>query len=151
VTDNSVPPLSATNSFAVIVTGPYDGIDFADGAQALADPDRDGFPNLLEYALGTDPHNSADAQNAMVISVIQDAGAQYVSLQFKRRKLSPGLPLQYIPEVSGDQQTWYSDESHVLQLSVTGLDAQFDSVTVKDLIPTTSAAPRFIRLRVGEN
>jgi hypothetical protein len=151
VTDDGVPPLSATNDFAVVVSGPFDGIDLTTPSQALADPDGDGIPNLMEFALGNDPRTSADSNNGTKTLVAQDSNGRFLSLQFKRRKNTGGLALQYLPEVSGDRQTWYSDSSHALETSVTPLDAQFDWVTVKDLTPFTSAATRFIRLRIVEN
>src|SRR5262249_36443462 len=112
VADDGVPPLSATNSFVVIVTGPSDGIYLSGVAQAASDPDGDGLPNLVEYALGTDPRNPTGSEKGMVTSLIQNNESQYLSLQFRRRLSSLGVPLQYLPEVSGDRQTWFSDSSH---------------------------------------
>ena len=126
----------------------YDGIDLADFAQALADLDGDELSDLMEYALGTDPRNPADAQAGLMISIMQDVGGHYASLQFSQRTSTGALPLQYIPEVSGDKQIWYSDGTHVIQVGLTPLDTQFDWVTVRDSTPTTPATPRFIRLRV---
>ena len=48
-------------SAATPASGLYDGINLTDPAQALADDDGDGFPNLVEYALGTDPRVAGDA------------------------------------------------------------------------------------------
>jgi hypothetical protein len=150
VTDNGVPPLSATNTFTVIVSGPYDGIDLTDSTQALSDIDGDRLSNLMEYGLGTDPRNPADAHLGLTYSVVSFGGNQYASVQFKRRKLNGGISIQYVTEVSADRVTWYSDSAHVLEVNVSSLDAQFDLVTVRDLTPSSSAAPRFIRLRVIE-
>ena len=105
----------------------------------------------MEYALGTDPRNPASAQTAMVISVTNTAGTNYLVLQFKRRRDTTAFPLQYIPEVSGDRSTWFSDNAHVTQVSLVTFDAHFDWVTVRDMTPTTAVASRFIRLRVVEN
>ncbi len=151
VTDNGTPPMSATNRFTVVVSGPYDGIDLTDPAQALADLDGDGLSNLMEYGLGTDPRNSGDGASALQWGMISDSGNRYVALEFKRRKQNGGINIQYIPEVSGDPQNWLSDASHVVQLSVTPIDAQFDWVTVRDTTPTTTSAPRSIRVRIVEN
>ena len=142
-----------TNGWSLsIVTAPfYDGINLTDPAQVVLDLDGDGLSNLIEYALGTDPRDPADAGKGMLITTTSSAGNEYVSLQYRRRKNTAGLNLQYLPEVSGDSQTWNSDASHVLSVGVTPIDAQFDLVTVRDLTPTTSSAPRFIRLRVVEN
>jgi len=131
--------------------GQYDGINLTDPAQALADLDGDGLSNLMEYGLGTNPRNPADAQAGIMTSMVQTNGRTYVTLRFKRRKTTPGLVLQYIPEVSSDGQTWFSDSAHLAQVNVTSLDDQFDWVTVQDLTPTTFTTPRLIRLRLVEN
>ena len=138
----------ASVSLVVLDALIYGGIDLTVPAQATADSDGDGVSNLLEYALGTDPNNPADAQSGLVFSVAQDAGNQYLAIQFKRRKTSPGLPLLYLVEVSSDGQTWYSDALNVGTPVVTPLDSEFDLVSLQDLTPTTSLAPRFIRLHV---
>jgi hypothetical protein len=151
VTDNGIPPLSATNSFKVVVKGLYDGINLADPAQATADLDGDGLSNLAEYALGTDPRNGGDAGGGAVWSVLSDQAGSYLSVQFKRRILSGGISIQYVSEVSGDGQTWFSDAAHVQEVSVTPIDAQFEMVIVKDRTATTSATPRLLRLRIVEN
>jgi hypothetical protein len=150
---DSIDVASATGSVSLVVLPylVYHGIDLTDPAQAVADPDGDGLPNLMEYALGTDPRDPADGQAALTISFIASSGSQFLSLQYKRLLSSPGLPLSYIPEVSSDQTVWYSDAAHISEISVVPLDAQFDLVNVQDLTPITSGAPRFIRLRVGEN
>lgn len=151
VTDDGIPPLTATNSFTVTVTGLYDGIDLMNPAQALADPDGDGVANLMEFALGTDPRKGSDGGEGLLISTVQDSGRRYLSIQFKHRTNAGGLTLQYIPEVSGDRQTWSADPANIFQVGVSPLDAQFDWVSVRDQTPTTAATPRFIRLRVVEN
>jgi len=149
VTDSGVPPVSATNSFSVIVNGTYLGIDLTDAAPAAADLDGDGVPNLVEYALGTDPRNPSDGTAGIHGSALQVGGAQYLTLTFKRRPNA--VWLQYIPEVSADKQTWYSDNAHIQEISVTPLNSQFDWVTVQDLTNLAAGVPRFIRLRVAEN
>jgi hypothetical protein len=134
--------LSATNSFVVIVSGPYDGLDL------LADTDGDGLTNLVEYAVGSDPVNPTDANARILIYITQDGGNHYLTMKFSRRANAAALHLQYLPEVSADKLTWFSDASHVLGLSVSPLDAQFDWVTVRDTTPITTAQARFIRLHV---
>jgi hypothetical protein len=141
----SEPPVAEEPPLA----GVYAGIDLTDPTQALADLDGDGVPNLMEYALGTDPRNPNDAQAGMITFLDKSVGGPYLSLTFKRRKDNSVLSLQYIPEVSGDAQTWSS--VNLLPVSVVPLDAQFDWVTVSDLTATTVSSPRFIRLRIVEN
>jgi hypothetical protein len=142
---------SVTGNVAQVVLLIYDGVNISDPTQAVADPDGDGLSNLAEYALGTDPHNPADAQTGMTISLTNTAGNNYLVLKFKRRHDTTAFPLLYIPEVSSDGVTWFSDNAHVTQISVVAFDAQFDWVTVQDTTPITAAAPRFVRLRIAEN
>ena len=120
-------------------------------AQSLADSDEDGLSKLMEYAVGTDPANPGDATAGISTFLTPVSGKRYLAMKFKRRSNAASLLLQYLPEVSGDNKTWSSDTTNVLQVSVTPLDAQFDSVIVRDLTPTTLTSPRAIRLRVVQN
>jgi hypothetical protein len=148
-TDNGAPPLDATNSFVVTVRNLYAGIDLTDPVVAAANPNGDGFPNLLKYALGIDPANPADNQNGLKISLLNSGPAQYLSVTFRQRRDTPWLT--YIAEVSGDRQNWSSDSARVRQINSAPIDDQFDSITFQDLTPTTPSTPRFIRLRVLSN
>jgi len=134
--------ISATNSFLVIVTTPYDGLDMN------VDTDGDGLTNLVEYAVGSDPKNSGDGNANIIVWITQNNGIRYLAMKFKRRVNAAALQLQYIPEVSADKVNWFSDAGNVLEVSVTPADAAFDWVTVNDLTPITPEAARFIHLRV---
>jgi hypothetical protein len=142
VNANGSTTVSATNSFVVIVSGPYDGLDM------LSDSDGDGLTNLVEYAVGGDALNPTDGNEDLVIFITQDSGSHYLAMTYKRRTNAEALGLQYLPEVSYDKVNWYSDASHVLGVSVSSVDSQFDSVTIRDTTPILSSAARFIRLHV---
>lgn len=131
---------------ANLAGGVYDGVNLDDSSQVLADPDGDGRANLMEYALGTNPFNSADTQDGLRVSVATAGGGPYLTMQYKRRKNIVGL--QYIPQVSADNQNWLSDTSHVQEISAAALDSQFDWVTVRDQTPVSATAPQLIRLEV---
>jgi M6 family metalloprotease-like protein len=137
-------PISAgTNSQNVTFTG---------GGGASAAVSGTGYPAaLLDYALGTDPNRPAEQSGALTSGILLQNGIRNLSLSFKRRKNAATLGLQYVPEVSGDRQTWFSDTLHVQEVSVQSLDAQFDWVTVIDLTPPDPTTPRFIRLGVIQN
>jgi len=119
-------------------------------ADPLGDWDGDGRSNLIEYALGTDPNNPTDNATGMNVWILDDSGNKYLAMGYKQR-LTAGLNLLYQPEVSGDKQTWYSDNSHIVSLSSTAVDSQFNWVVVRDTIPLTPTTPRFIRLTVIQN
>lgn len=119
-------------------------------ADPLGDWDGDGRSNLMEYALGTDPTNPTDNTLGMQVWIMDVNGGKYLALGYRQR-IAAGLSLQYVPEVSGDKQTWNSDTPYVLGLATTSVDAQFNWVTVRDTVPLTPSTPRFIRLTVIEN
>jgi hypothetical protein len=138
----------ASSLFSVTVSPLYDGLNLGDPSQALVDSDGDGLTNLVEYALGTDPGNPTDANKALIFSITQQSGNPYLTMKFKCRTNATALSLQYLPQVSGDKVTWYSDNTHVLSTSVTPLDTQFNWVTVRDTTPIIPTAPRFMSLHV---
>ena len=112
------------------------GLNADAGADGHADFDGDGIGNLMEFALGLDPHlNSPDG-----IEVITDE-AGYLTLTTSRNPAASGL--QFRIAVSDDLATWYSDSAHV-----TTLVNSPSLLKVRDNIPLGSAAKRFIRLEV---
>ena len=137
-----------SSRISAIVSSLYDGINLGNTNQTMVDSDGDGLTNLVEYALGTDPGNPTDANNAMIFSITQQSGSPCLAMKFKCRTNATALSLQYLPQVSGDKVTWYSDNTHVLSTSITPLDAQFNWITVRDATPITPTAPRFMSLKV---
>jgi hypothetical protein len=128
--------------------GPLSGYDlwvtsyaFGQGVDAipLADPDRDNLANLLEYALGRDPL-IPDSQDALRLD--RSADGEYLTLTFDRLA-DPDLT--YTVEGSGSLQAGW------LPLwSSTGSDNLAGPVTVTDNTPLSSAAHRFLLLRVSK-
>ena len=111
-----------------------------------ADPDRDGRPNLLEYALGLSPIDQNDRSQGLATEVWIEGSNGYQRLTFNRRKNDARLI--YVPQVSGDKQTWNSGSGFVQEVTVTNLNAEFDSVTWQDLTPITPGNPRYFQLKV---
>lgn len=134
--------ISSTNSFQVIITTPYDGLDLS------VDTDGDGLTNLVEYAVGSNPNDSADATSRIIIWITQDNGNHYLAMKFARRTNAGALGLQYLSEVTADKIQWASDNSNVLTLRVEPLDSDFDWVTIRDQTPITPSMARFIRLHI---
>ena len=108
-------------------------------------PAGDGVPNLLRYALDLSP--AANAASALpVVSVTAIDGDRYLTLKFTRW-VAP-TDIVYVPEVSGDAQTWKSGSEVVIPVCVTVNKDGTETVVVRDRTATTSTAPRFIRLEV---
>ncbi len=96
-----------------------------------ADPDGDGAPNLLEYALGSDPLAAAEA--SPVLFQISDLKFE---ISFPRLRHD----LTYRVEASSDLVNW--------ELLATNPGAAGRLVTVADSVSLTGNARRFLRLVV---
>jgi len=107
--------------------------DFADAA----DPDQDGIPNLMEYAMGTHPLE----QNTAQVSMSHSAGA--IAIQYP--EVTARSDVSLIPETSVSLET-----SGWSAVSVTTIDTA-GSKRMQEASLSTSNAKGFLRLRaVGE-
>ncbi|MEI8310219.1 MAG: sialate O-acetylesterase [Verrucomicrobiota bacterium] len=103
-----------------------------------ADADGEGWPNLLEYALGTSP-GSADSDVGITSGVTEPAPG-YLFLQARRGSRRPDVALKV--ETSSDLQNWKSDSSATTVITDTATE-----LTARD--NTSTAGPRFIRLKAS--
>lgn len=118
----------------------------------LADPDHDGWSNLLEYAFGGNPRGSglkrapSQASAAPVLGTVMHEGSIYPSVTFYQMKGPSAAGISYTVEwQSGlDPSAWTEGgEIHLIEY----LDATWDRVTVRDELPA-GAGMRFLRVRV---
>ena len=112
----------------------------------LADPDGDGFPNLLEYAFNTNPR--VTTTNGMPAFFTQpDTGTNYLATTFTR--ILYNTDISYFVDVSPDLYTWYTGPTNVVQYgsAVDNGDGS-ETVTYRDAIPEPVATQRFIRVRI---
>ena len=100
-----------------------------------SDPDADGNPNLLEFALGSHPNNSAD----IVRPVFQNSGN---TITFTYPRLRGNI--QYLVQYSTDLEEWFSN----------GIDQDVVTPIGQTATATMTVAPGtdkiFLRLRVME-
>ncbi len=101
------------------------------------DPDADGLPNLLEYALAGDPMSAASAPSPT--HSLSPSLPQSLRLTFTRHRAD----LDYAVEASGDLASWTTITTNPGAVGV--------ETTVSDPVPLSSDNPRrFLRLRVSE-
>lgn len=114
------------------------------GSAALpgADPDQDGVPNLMEYALAGNPTQS-DPGILPVASTSTISGSNYLTLTVQKNPAASGITDTV--EVSSDLNTWNSGSGYTTILTNTAA-----SLVVRDNSPISGTRPRFIRLRVTQ-
>jgi hypothetical protein len=105
----------------------------ADGA----DPDRDGLPNLLEYALNLSPNAASRATAA-----VQAAGGN-LEYTYTRGTAAYNGGTTFQVEWSDDLTTWFTTGVVESLISDDGTHQQ-----VKATLPAGSGGGRFVRLRV---
>jgi hypothetical protein len=106
---------------------------------ALADPDRDGLSNLMEYALGLPP--LAPEVNPFNPRVV----GGYFQLTYSRSKSATDVSLTV--EYSSDLVTWQSGPAWFTQTGIVDQGAT-QLITVAATTPVSPATRAFIRLRV---
>lgn len=105
-------------------------------------PAGDGVANLIKYALGLDPFVRSTRAQLPAGSLLKQNGQSYAVLTVNR--VAPPADINYIVEVSADQQTWASSSPNTIALANTSTQ-----LIVQDSTPISTSAPRFIRLRVA--
>ena len=102
---------------------------------AALDPDGDGIPNALEYALGLNP-NVASTAGLPMFSFVSDAGQTYGALTFTRVKAATDI--DYLPSVRSD---FNSGAWTTLTAVVSVVDhGATETVTMRDAVSTTTNA-----------
>lgn len=123
-------------------------------AGALADPDRDGLPNLAEYALAFDPL-APSAQLAPVASLISIGGDRFGAIGFTRATMATDLSIAV--EVSSNQNEWATGSSYsasgsmpntALTSEVSRSGSGVEAITVRENEPAPGRQS-FFRLRMS--
>lgn len=119
---------------------------------AFGDPDGDKIPNVLEFAINSDPHDSTqDGVPFVAEGVDPSDGKTYLEFTYRRRIATPGI--SYTVETSADCVSWTSNASFYQQIggSLATGDGVTESIKVRVLpaINTPGNTARFVRLRVG--
>lgn len=123
-------------------------------AGALQDPDRDGLPNLLEYAFVGDPAACAPTAVPSRGIVELSPGVRFLTLTFPVRKFTTGLryTVEANTHLGGSWTPVWSSADGFTHAQVVAADDQADRtvVTIKDTAALGSQPRRFLRVRVTE-
>jgi len=125
-----------------------DPAELADSA-LLADPDRDGVVNLLEYSTDSLP-KTASLARMPVSQIVNVDGADYLALRFVSVKWASDL--DYMVEAAGNlagpwTQIDPADPAYRVAIQDNVPAFGLATVTVRDVVPLGADA-RFMRLRV---
>lgn len=139
----SVGLLTGYESWAVAYFGEDAGDPLIAGRQA--DPNRNGLPNIFEFALGRNPlvHTAA----GLPLPEIKTLGeSDYLTISFRLPVSVDGV--SYRVEVSDNLKTWRSGEGHTVELPPQ-VDGLIKTVTVRSARPVDASGPgEFMRLTV---
>lgn len=113
-----------------------------------ADPDGDGWPNLVEFAHGLDPL-TADLVNPISATIGQDASDQrkYLELSFRRRASAPEIA--YLVEVSENLHPFGGEPGEVIETEVIPEPGSgLETIVLRILPSLDSGNTRFVRIRI---
>jgi hypothetical protein len=135
---------AVSDDLTVVVEDSYDAwaVRFLGSADpnvtgADRDPDRDGIPNLIEFALGMNP--AVSSQQGLPQPSVEGG---VLSIIYPRY---PGAGLTYIAEVSDDLVTWSSGS--VVESRI-GTEGATEIWKASDTRPVDGHSRRYLRVRV---
>jgi len=113
----------------------------------LADPDGDGIPNLMEYALGLNP-KVPDLSGLPIASVQNLECTNYLTIAYKQ--VLYNTDISYTVQVSSDLVTWNSGPGFTAPIGPPVDNGNgTETWTVQDTVPFDSTSARFIRLKIA--
>jgi hypothetical protein len=104
-----------------------------------ADPDRDGIPNQMEYALGADP--AEPSLSSLVFDTTTVSGQTY--LRVSASKSAAATEAVMTVQTSNSTETGWSAATTVIELN------NATTLRVRDSIPIGTTNSRYIQLKVG--
>jgi uncharacterized protein (DUF2141 family) len=109
------------------------------------DPDHDGIPNLILFAMNLDPA-APDNGARLQFELVAQGPNRFPALRFRRAKAAAYLDFRLL--VSENLTAW-AETPGALEVA-SSIDAATDSVRFKDLAPLATQPSRFYRLQVSQ-
>lgn len=121
-------------------------IDDLSISRSLADSDKDGIANLLEYGVGSDPNDPADGPGLVVFTEEIVEGIAYPAIRFKRLlgKLDPSLIVKV--ELATDQFDWRTEPGDTVEVRATPFSETHEEVVIRSSLPINGAVRQMMRL-----
>jgi hypothetical protein len=107
------------------------------------DPDRDGIPNVVEFAMALDP-KAADARPVAIAEPVIDQNEVYLGYVYRRPKDASGS-LRYVVTSSRSLERWENLPTQTARVIDRGA---YEEVVVRTTAPMGQAASGFILMRV---
>ena len=114
---------------------------------SLADFDKDGIANLLEYGVGSDPTDPADGPGSVVFTEETVEGITYPAIRFKRiiGELDPSLIVK--AELATDQFNWRINPGDTVEVRSTPFSKTHEEVVIRSSLPISGEVRQLMRLR----
>ncbi len=127
----------------------FDATELANPAISglLADADKDGVGNLLEYGVGSDPLDPADGPGLVEFIEEMVEGVKFPAVSFNRLKPGSDPALQIQLEIATDDFNWRINSEDAVEVRSTELDANRDSVVIRSIFPLVDHNRQMMRLR----
>ncbi len=152
----NVLPTESYAAWSTLYFTPAERVAAATGGPA-ADPDRDGVPNLLEYAFNLDPTcpepatlTAGTGLRGLPLIRVETLGAeQRLTVEFVRRTAASGAGLTYAAQFATDPAAanWQPGGTE----SVTPINARWERVKVTDSVAVGGSPRRFARVAVTQS
>jgi hypothetical protein len=118
-------------------------------AAPTADPNNNGLPNLLEYALGLDP-TAVGGPRGISSGILEENGVKYLTLSYTRPTGAETRPdITYTPEraTSVLPNAWSSAD--IVLVGTSPGPGSLETVTVRSTHPVSATVKEFLRLTVS--
>lgn len=137
------PELSAFDSY---LAGAFSAAELNDASISgpLADPDHDGYSNILEYALLGQPTTS---DSLVMHGTVEIEGESYPSITFLQR--IPAPELTYLGQQSESLDSWNEGPEHLVEHAAQDQGDGTYLITLRSLTSLSESSNQFLRVKVS--